>query len=313
MTGADTQPAQPPADSTTVTRPLGQTGLDVSALGYGGAPIGFSGVAEREAVRVVRQALDLGVAFVDTAPDYRTSERVLGRALAGRRDGVTIATKVGRIQDRTSAGTWEVREDWTEAGVVATVERSLRHLGVEHLDLVQLHSPPLDVLERGEALAGLVRAREAGTVGHVGVSADGAEAWWAVRSGAFATLQVSYSVLQQGPAADGLLDAAADAGMGIIAKQPVANGIADLDERPGHPDWSWKWDAAQRMDLSALGPPGHRTTGALRWVLADPRVSTAIVGTTSPEHLAANAAAAGAPLDPAAAADLARQFRLATT
>ena len=291
------------------SRLLGRTGLAVSALGFGGAPLGFApGVTERTAFRLLHQALSLGITFYDTAPDYRDSERLIGLAFAERRDEVVLATKVGRIQERDAAGEWAVRQEWSEAGVRASVEASLRRLQTDRLDLVQLHSPPMHVLERGEALQGLQRARQEGKVLHIGVSADGAEAEWAVQSGAFAALQVSYSVLQQGPSADGLLDGAAAAGMGVVAKQPVANGIADLRERPGHPDWSWKWDAAQRMDLAALGAPGARTAGALRWTLADPRIATAIVGTSNPDHLAANALAAHEPLPRAAFDGLQHQF-----
>ena len=278
------------------SRPLGRTGLHVSALGYGGAPLGFApGLSQEEAVDLLHRALDLGITTYDTAPDYRGSETILGEAFATRRDRVVLLTKVGRTQTPDEAGGWNVHEDWSEAGVLQSVERSLRALQTDWLDLVQLHSPPMEVLLRGEAQRGLERAREQGKALHIGVSADGDEAWWAVLSGFFETLQVSHSVLQQGPAADGLVDAATERGMGLIAKQPVANGIADLSVRPEHPDWSWKWDAAQRMDLSALGVPGTRTTGALRWTLADPRIATAIVGTTNPAHLEANAEAAAEP------------------
>lgn len=277
-------------------RRLGRTGLTVSALGYGGAPIGFAANADRRAfLRLLGRALDLGITFFDTAPDYRDSETLIGEAIRGRRDAVVLASKCGRIQERDGDG-WHVREDWSEAGVLATVEGSLQRLATDYLDLLQLHSPPHWVLDRGEALRGMERARERGLVRHLGVSADGAEAEWALALGGFATLQVSYSILQQEPG-DELLPAAAARGIGVIVKQPVANAIGELGERPEHPDWSWKWDVAQRMGTAALGAPGGRTEQALRWVLADPLVSTAIAGTATLEHLEANVrAAASGPL-----------------
>ena len=301
-------------------RPLGRTGRDVSVLGFGGAPIGFAPAderAEEEFVRLVRRAADLGITFFDTAPDYRRSEELIGRALRGRRAEVVLATKCGRLQAGRD-GRWETHEDWSEAGVLRAVEASLLRLDTEYLDLVQLHSPPEEVLRDGAPLRGLLRARQAGLVHHLGISTDGDVARLALELGAFATLQVSYSILQQEPGAD-LLPLAAAHGVGVIAKQPIANGIPILDQRPEHPDWSWKWDVAQRMDWSTaktvddrLGagagrPPSDRLDLALRWLLADRRVATAIVSTTRPEHLEANVAAAGAPFLDAATVERFRE------
>ncbi len=89
--------------------------------------------------------------------------------------------------------------------------------------------------------------------------------------------------------------------MGIIIKQPIANGVAEMSERPIYPDWWLKWETARRMDWRALDATEDRMPLALRWVLANPMVSTAIVGTTSLEHLEANVAAA---LMPALDADV---------
>ncbi len=275
-------------------RPLGATGLQVSVVGFGGAPIGFGDPARQATfVPLVRRALDLGITFFDTAPDYRRSEELIGQAIHSRRADVVLATKVGRLQIPNGA-TWDVREDWSEAGVLRTIEASLRRLRTDYLDLVQLHSPPRWVLDDGAALRGLLRAQEVGKVRHLGVSADGAEAWRALELGVFATLQVSYSILQQEPGAE-LLPAAAARGMGLIIKQPLANGIPAMPERPSDPDWAWKWDLAQRMEWPAPETPRERLNLALRWLLANPLVSTAIVGTTRPDHLKANAAAATVP------------------
>ena len=278
---------------------LGTTDLVVSRLGFGGATIGFcEGRGEADLKKVVRAAVGAGITFFDTAPDYRDSERLLGEVLASvptdTRREVVVATKVGRYQVRNDDGVWQVREDWSADGVYASVERSLIALQTDKLDLVQLHSPPLEVLHAGEALAGLQQARADGLVEHLGVSADGEAAWLALALG-FETLQLSYSVLEQDSSA--LLDDARRSGLGVIVKQPVANGIVDRLARPEHPDWATKWERAWRMDLSPLGEPGARTTGALRWVLADERVDTAIVGTSSVAHLRENVKTARAPLD----------------
>lgn len=294
-------------------RTLGATGLRVSALGFGGAPIGISEDARAETVvPLLRRAVDLGITFFDTAPDYRRSEELIGLALGGRRSDVVLATKCGRLQSWNGTE-WEVREDWTEDGVYRSIEASLGRLGTGYLDLVQLHSPPMWVLDEGAALRGLRRAQAAGRVRHIGVSADGDEARRALELDEFATLQVSYSVLQQEAGAD-LLPLAAAKGVGVIVKQPLANGIPGIRERPGHPDWILKWEFAQRIAWPAPDSPRRRLELTLRWLLADPLIGTAIVGTTRRDHLEANVAAASAPpLDPGVRRRLQEAYRAART
>jgi aryl-alcohol dehydrogenase-like predicted oxidoreductase len=281
-------------------------------LGYGGAPIGFRPTANRSAdISLLQRAVDLGINFFDTAPDYRASEALLGEALHGRRADVILATKCGRVQSWNGRA-WDLYEDWSETGVLQTIDRSLRCLRTDYLDLVQLHSPPLWALEDGAALRGLMKAQAAGKVRQLGLSSEGATAWRGLELGAFATLQVSYSILQQ-EAGGGLLPAAAAQGMGLIIKQPLANAVLLMRSRPDHPDWSWKWDVCQRMDWGELDVAGDRLALALRWLLADPLVSTAIVGTSKRAHLEANAAAAAAgPLDAASVRRIQHAYRAAS-
>jgi aryl-alcohol dehydrogenase-like predicted oxidoreductase len=293
-------------------RPLGSTGFRVSVLGYGGAPIGFQPAGDRSAdMSLLQRAVDLGINFFDTAPDYRASEELLGEALHGRRADVILATKCGRVQSWNGRA-WDLYEDWSETGVRQTIDRSLRCLRTDYLDLVQLHSPPLWVLEDGAALRGLLKAQAAGKVRQLGLSSEGATAWRGLELGVFATLQVSYSILQQEAGGD-LLPAAAAQGMGLIIKQPLANAVLLMRSRPDHPDWSWKWDVCQRMDWGELDVAGDRLALALRWLLADPLVSTAIVGTSQRAHLEANAAAVAAgPLDAASVQRIQHAYRAAS-
>jgi aryl-alcohol dehydrogenase-like predicted oxidoreductase len=291
-------------------RTLGGTGLRVSVLGFGGACIGFAPMPDAPAfVRLLRRARALGINLFDTAPDYRDSEPLLGRAFRGRRADLVLA-KAGRVQRRVAGG-WVAYELWAQAGVLRTIEESLRRLRTDYLDLVQLHSPPLRVLEDGQALAALERAQAQGKVRHIGISADGPEARHAIALGRFATLQISYSMLHQEPG-DELLDLAVARRLGLIIKQPVANGLADRTERPPQPEWALQWEVAQRMDLSLLGAPGRRTEGALRWLVADPRIATAIVGTTQLAHLEGNVAVARQPMDGAGRQRLRDSYRAAS-
>jgi aryl-alcohol dehydrogenase-like predicted oxidoreductase len=292
-------------------RPLGNTGFRVSVLGYGGAPIGFQPTADRSVyLSLIQRALDLGVNFFDTAPDYRESEALLGQALHDRRADVILATKCGRIQSWNGRA-WDVHEDWSERGVLETIDRSLRCLGTDYLDLVQLHSPPPWVLEDGAALRGLLKAQAAGKVRQLGLSSEGATAWRGLEPGVFATLQVSYSLLQQ-EAGEALLPAAAARGLGLIIKQPLANAVPLMRTRPDHPDWSWKWDVCEQLDWASFDDGNDRLTVMLRWLLANPLVNTAIVGTSRRAHLEANAAAAAAgPLGTATDRRIADAYRAA--
>jgi aryl-alcohol dehydrogenase-like predicted oxidoreductase len=245
-------------------RPLGATGLGVSTLGFGGATIGFAEHGSRaEFVGLVRRATELGITFFDTAPDYRESEAIIGDALTGWAgpDRPIVATKVGRRQELRD-GEWHVTEDWSRETILRSIDRSLEALRMDVLDLVQLHSPPIHVLRAGEAQRTLEAARDGGLVRHIGVSADGADAAVALDVGGFETLQISFNVVL-GSSVSELIDRAREAGLGIIVKQPIANGSL-----------------------------GAETQNALRWLLSDDRISTAIVGTTRLEHLEANVAVA---------------------
>ncbi|MBI2561806.1 MAG: aldo/keto reductase, partial [candidate division NC10 bacterium] len=136
-------------------RRLGRTDIVASVLGFGGSEIGYRRVSGRTVERLLGSALDAGLNLIDTAECYEDSEALIGRALGARRRDVFLLTKCGH------AGGW-ARSDWRPAALLASVERSLRRLATDHLDLIQLHSCSLAVLRRGDAIAALERARERG-------------------------------------------------------------------------------------------------------------------------------------------------------
>ncbi|MBI2156507.1 MAG: aldo/keto reductase, partial [Candidatus Rokubacteria bacterium] len=224
-----------------------------------------------------------GLNLIDTAECYEDSEALIGRALGARRRDVFLLTKCGH------AGGW-ARPDWRPAALLASVERSLRRLATDHLDLIQLHSCSLAVLRRGDAIAALERARERGWARYIGYSGDGAAARYAIECGRFDTLQTSISLADQ-EALTLTLPLARARRMGVIAKRPLANVAWRHARKPAEPYEQDYWARLRALDYPFLrGAPDVAVAAALRFTLSAPGVHTAIVGTTKPERWQQNAA-----------------------
>jgi aryl-alcohol dehydrogenase-like predicted oxidoreductase len=269
-------------------REFGRTRLVVPALGYGCTAVGDRAVSEDEAARLLNGAVDLGIRLLDTARSYGLSEERIGRHLACRRSEIVLSTKAGY----GVAG----YEDWTGPCVTAGIERALRLLRTEVIDIVHLHSCPLETLRRGEVTAALQGAREAGKIRVAAYSGDNEPLRWAVDSGLFGSVQTSYSLCDQAARANGSMERAAANGLGVIAKRPLAN--APWRAEPPDPGdgaaaaYRSRW-AALDVDLGGI-PPGE---AALRFAVHEPGVHSAIVGSSSLDHLQRNAdAAARGPL-----------------
>jgi len=168
------------------TRIFGNTGLTVSRLGIGLAEIGFELTLEEinTASNVLNTALDAGITFLDTSACYDISEELIGRTIAHRRDEYTLATKAGHV-----TGGY-VGESWTAQTVRDSIDRSLVRMKTDHLDLVQLHSCNVDVLERGEVIAVLQQAKQVGKTRFIGYSGDNEAALWAVAQMAIKSAEV---------------------------------------------------------------------------------------------------------------------------
>ena len=160
------------------TRELGRTGLKISRLGVGLAEMGHLALDEKgTAARLLNTALDGGINFLDTAACYGNSEELIGKTVAGRRDEYVLATKAGHV----TAG-YEGKE-WTAKTIRDSIERSLKRMKTDRVDLVQLHSCDVEILERGEVIQALLDAGQAGKTRFVGYSGDGESARWAIESG----------------------------------------------------------------------------------------------------------------------------------
>jgi 1-deoxyxylulose-5-phosphate synthase len=292
-------------------RPLGRTGLTVSELGFGcaswwGKPV----FGERLALGLVHEAIDLGVTLFDTGASYSAGEAEprLGRALQGRdTTGLVIATKAGTYH----AGGGRIARDMSPAAIIASAERSLRNLGLEALDLLQLHGPSASELDGLlETLAGL-KAR--GLIRAAGLNSfDPAVIDHALGLDAIDVVMVDYNVLRPERAA--LVARAAAAGKGVLAGMPLAMGhTRPLLSRLHGPQDLWyaaRALAKHRGELSRGArfrflhrlPDMTGPQAALAYVLADPHVSAAVFGATRPEHLRENLRASGLALPEALAA-----------
>jgi aryl-alcohol dehydrogenase-like predicted oxidoreductase len=262
-------------------RRLGRTGMEASILGFGGSEIGYERVGARTVERLLGSALDAGLNVIDTAECYEDSEVLIGKALGARRGQVHLFTKCGH------AGGWG-RADWRPAALLKSVERSLKRLATDHVDLIQLHSCGLPQLRKGDVVEALERARERGWARHIGYSGDGAAARYAIECGRFDTLQTSISIADQ-EALDLTLPLARAAGMGVIAKRPLANVAWRYARKPAEPYYQDYWSRLRALDYAFLKTDAAVAT-ALRFTLSIPGVHTAIVGTTKPDRWQANAA-----------------------
>jgi aryl-alcohol dehydrogenase-like predicted oxidoreductase len=262
-------------------RTLGRTDMDVSILGFGGSEIGYERISARTVARLLDGALDAGLNVIDTAECYDESEMLIGRALGARRSQVHLFTKCGH------AGGWS-RADWRPSSLLSSIERSLRRLATDRIDLIQLHSCSLAQLRKGDVVSALERARERGWVRYIGYSGDGEAARWAIDCGRFDTLQTSVSIADQ-EALDLTLPRARERGLGVIAKRPLANVAWRYPRRPAEPYYQTYWSRLRALDYDFLEGDAAVAT-ALRFTLSVPGVHTAIVGTTKPDRWPANAA-----------------------
>ena len=268
--------------------------MDVSILGFGGSEIGYQRASGRTVERLLGGALDAGLNVIDTAECYEDSETLIGRALGARRPQVRLFTKCGH------AGGWG-RADWRPAALLSSIERSLRRLATDHVDLIQLHSCTLAQLRKGDVIAALERARERGWARYIGYSGDGAAARYAIECGRFDTLQTSVSLADQ-EALELTLPLARERGLGVIAKRPLANVAWRYTRKPAEPYYQDYWSRLRVLDYEFLRGPAAVAT-ALRFTLTAPGVHTAIVGTTKPDRWPANAALLAAGVLPAAEFD----------
>jgi aryl-alcohol dehydrogenase-like predicted oxidoreductase len=277
-------------------RPFGKTDMQVTVLGFGGAEIGFEQAAPDAVARLLNDALDAGLNVIDTAECYMQSEELIGQAVSSRRSDYFLFTKCGH-PDTPGVG------DWRPDSLLQSIERSLRRLKTDRVDLVQLHSCSEDELSKGDVVAALLRAREKGYTRYIGYSGDGEAARYAILSGVFDALQTSISIADQ-EAIELTLPLARERQMGVIAKRPIANAVWRHAQKPENAYVVPYWERIQKLGYAFLqGDPSSGVATALRFTLSVPGVHTAIVGTAKPGRWRDNAAVLEAGPLPAAEFD----------
>jgi aryl-alcohol dehydrogenase-like predicted oxidoreductase len=311
-------------------RPLGRTGADVAVVGLGTWQLGadWGDVDDDTAEAVLETALDLGVTLLDTADVYgdgRSEERIR-KALAPRADRPFVATKAGRRADPFTA------EQYTAENLRAWVDRSRRNLGVDTLDLVQLHCPPPAVYSDQRVYDALDDLVDTGAVAAYGVSVETvAEGLTVLEHPGVATIQVILNVFRRKPLEE-LLPAAARAGVGILARVPLASGLLTgrYDESTtfppdDHRSYNRHGEAfdvgetfagvpfevgvAAAREVREIAGDTPTAAFALRWVVDQPGVTTVIPGARNVEQVRGNVTAAALPpLTDAQLADLERVY-----
>jgi aryl-alcohol dehydrogenase-like predicted oxidoreductase len=302
-------------------RTLGRTGLEISALGYGAWGIGKSmwiGADDDESLRALRRAIELGVNFLDTALGYGEghSERLVGEVVRSSSETVYVATKVPPKNGQWPAPSG-IQADVAFPGdyVVACTEESLRNLGLETIDVQQLHVWLDEWVGQGDWLEAVERLKADGKIRFFGVSINDHQAANAVRlieTGVVDSVQVIYNIFDQTPEAE-LFPAVEAADVGVIVRVAFDEGaltgkitpeteFPPGDFRNGYFGGDRKqevWDRVQAITRDLDIPIERMPEIALRFVLSHPAVSTVIAGMRSLRNVEANAAAAElGPLSP---------------
>jgi aryl-alcohol dehydrogenase-like predicted oxidoreductase len=284
-----------------LTRTLGGTGADVTILGYGamelrGRPRGPETAAE-DAGRLLNDVLDGGINLIDTSPDYGRSEELIGTYIGHRRDEFFLASKCGCPLELPTDVPPPYPHDYGPGNVRADVEQSLRRLRTDYLDLVQVHmSPSQATLEENHTVETLKDLQAEGKVRFIGMSGILPNLPDHLAMGAIDVFQIPYSAVQRDH--EDLITDAADAGAGTFIRGGVARSAASeeknwrvgpLTQDPGVGQRNWETSGIAGL-LSEAGMSNMEFV--LRFTLSHPGLSTTIVGTSNPVHLAGNIAVA---------------------
>jgi aryl-alcohol dehydrogenase-like predicted oxidoreductase len=301
------------------TRRFGDTDLIASEIGFGTWALGSSwwgDVTESDGERLLGRALELGITFFDTGDAYGrgANEELVGRVLGPHRDEIQLATKFGYElgAGRREHSEGERPQRWDAPFVREALEASLRRLGTDRVDLYQLHNPRMEAIDSDETFAVLEELKAEGKIRHYGVALGPAIGWReeglrAIEARGIAAVQTVYNLLEQDPGRD-LIAAAAERGIGVMARVPTSSGLLDdnltLDtsfpegDHRRHRPREWLVEGLQKIErvrfLCENGGGRTMAEAALRFIL-DSGVTTVIPTITSDAELEEYAGAADVP------------------
>lgn len=263
-------------------RQYGKTDMNVSVLGFGGAEIGFSGATKQTVGKLLGNALDAGLNLIDTAECYDISEELIGDTISHRRDEFFLFTKTGH-----SSGI--DLPDWDPKLLEESIDRSLKRLKTDYVDVIHLHTCSEDMLRQGDVIDILKRAQEKGKTRYIGYSGDHKAALYAIQCGAFDSLETSVSIADQ-EAIQLTIPEAAKRNMGVVIKRPIANVAWRHESKPDNTYYQSYWDRLQALDYDFIkGDLQQSVETALRFTLSIPDVHAAIVGTSNEDRWLENA------------------------
>jgi aryl-alcohol dehydrogenase-like predicted oxidoreductase len=257
-------------------RDFGNTGIKVSALGFGAGEIGDLAVPDKQVETILNTALDYGINLIDTARGYFASEERIGKFIGHRREEYVLSTKVGYGV--------EGHEDWSYESVSIGIDEALKKMNTDYIDIVHLHSCNVEQLDSGYATDALLKAVEEGKVRISAYAGDNAPLGFAIECGKFRSIITSLNVFDQRIISNNL-SRAKDNSMGVIAKRPVGNAPWRFKDRPEGHYCETYWDRMKAMRLD-FGKNWQEI--ALRFSAYIWGVDSCIVGTTKVEHLKAN-------------------------
>lgn len=278
--------------TTLPTAVLGRTGLKVTRLGFGAMEIrgsriwGGRPVTDQQAETILNAVLDSGINFIDTANDYGRSEEYIGKFIANRRSEYYLATKCGCTVVRRDETTDDTPHVWTHDNLFRGLNESLQRLKTDYVDIMQLHNPPVEEVEKNNLVEALQEMKQQGKIRFVSISTTLPHLPTYLDWGVFDTFQIPYSALERDH--EEWITRAHQAGIGTIIRGGVARGEAGVGL--GNTD---RWKNFEDAGLDSLLEPGEsRTAFLLRFTLSHQDVDTTIVGTLYPDHLEENVRAA---------------------
>lgn len=259
-------------------RNLGKSDIKISILGYGAGHIGGDNRTDKEIEILLNQIIDNGINFIDTARGYGNSEERIGKLISNRRSEYVLSTKVGYGIEGI--------EDWTYECVVEGVNRALKVMKTDYIDVVHLHSCDINILKKGEVIDALIDSQKEGKIRLKAYSGENEALEYALNTNVFEVIQTSVNLFDQ-RGINQYIPKALEKNIGVIAKRPIANAPWKYEERPYNNYCEEYWVRMKKMNLN-LEKNFNMNEIALRFAAYTKGITTCIAGSTNIEHILQN-------------------------